>query len=533
MALTLNVDPAHYCLSKSPMWAKITTDKYVVSSGAKAVFDFLPEGDISENIIGGKFVFKWANGTVTIDIISGTADDSGTQVPVHPPGMDATTYSSVLVQYFKLNYTLNDLYEITQVYDYVHFVARNVGTEYDLANSQVFDTGYSMDRPSSPGDVVVQDNYKMFIDVFIESEHNLEDYEKIGTQELDPVDSICIFDISRIVNAYLEYKLPNPGTIIPFENKSSIKKFFIRYAEKYGNPVLPKKVYETTPTEALKSGLTYQQYEFITDAIQYIYIDESLFLTRQPRTKKVNSAQAEFLSWIAPAPDPYFAAHTLAPVVTIETVIYFLDGSPAYTKHSANIAVNERELWVLPVSYNALGISTLGAAYAFDKLLKYTVSVKWSMPGLPAVSETFTFICDQSFYIDQRIFLFTNSDGGIDTFRATGNKINESDVERDTLNIKRQYGYKSSTGEYTEANIVKTQKVKQNTGVINRDQLKWLDDFFHAEKKWEIMPDNSFLPIILTSTAKPFDESQAKPFSFDFEYFYAIDDNVIKSNELL
>lgn len=533
--LTLNVSPVLYNFSKSPMWAKITTDNYVVNAGVKAQLNVIPD-DQALNVIGGTFNFKWATGSVTMTIVADDyPDESGTQVPDWPPGMPAATYCEILVYYFNMNYLLSDLFNISVVSTpdpLVYFEAKEIDLELDLTPTTVINTGFIADVFYFPVAYQVQPNYKMLLDVYIESIHNSAVYSKIGTQELDPVNNSCIFDISRIVNAYLQYQLPASYYILPFKNNVSIKKFFVRYTEKYGSPVATKKVYETSPTEVIKSGLPYIDAAYTTDAINNVYISNGAFLTRQPFTKKVIVGQQEFMSWICPPPDAYFAANSLPVVITIATKIYFVNNDAPYTKLSNNVVVAERELWMFPLSFAALGIAALGAAYTFDKVSKYEVTLVWSYPSTPAVSETFTFVCDHDSYLNQKMFLFTNSDGGIDTFRATGARKITSDIESDVLNIRKQYGYTPNDAEYNEFNKNKTSHVIQNTGFLNRAQLKWLDDFFLAEHKWEVDENNAFIPIVITSQTKPFDDSQTKPFSFDFEYFYAFNDVVIKSNEV-
>ena len=104
MALTLNVSPTDYNLSKSPMWAKITTDNYVINPGIPASL-YLNADNSDPNAVGGTIKLVWPLGSITMTIVSGTPDDSGFQLP--PKGAQTdTAYATILAIYLKKNYLL-------------------------------------------------------------------------------------------------------------------------------------------------------------------------------------------------------------------------------------------------------------------------------------------------------------------------------------------------------------------------------------------------------------------------------------------
>jgi hypothetical protein len=528
MALTLDPPPSWFVLSKSPMYMGLETDKYVIFNGYPA-FMFLWTEDLSLNVAGNSFNFKWPSGSATMTLVAGTPDDSGTQVPIWVSGQSAAVYANLLVTYFKLNYSLSEYFNITwgtQVGDvYISIEAKTNDLEFDLWETSLTGTGYSIEIFDTPSPIQLQDNYKMFVDVYVETVHANALYEKVGTQELDPVDNICLFDISKMVNAKLSYQLPAFNETSILRNFQTMKRFYVRYAEKYGSPVAIKKAYETTPIEALKAGFNFTQFSNTYAQINSHYIANKLFLTRQPRTKKVSASQQEYLSFITP--------DTSTANVVMKVEWYFVDGSPSTQTTTAPISMGKKQLWVFPVGFNQIA-PTLFPGNPFETISKYKVWIEGSYGGAYSVfSEEFTFTCDKDVYRDERFFLFTSSDGGIDTLRATGINTRTTSVEGDVLStdIRKYPGYLPSEGEYKTANLLAKSTCLQNTGFLTKAQNKWLDDFFLAEKKWEVL-DGTFVPIVLITKQKPYDESQSKPYSFDFEYSYAFDDVVTKSEQI-
>ncbi|MES2590914.1 MAG: hypothetical protein V4608_03430 [Bacteroidota bacterium] len=523
MTLALETSPALFVLSKCPMYMTLETDAYVVDPGAKAALA-LSTVDLTENIAGDSFNFKWADETVIMTIVAGTPDGSGTQVPAWVLGQSETYYATVLVTHFKNNYLLSENFDI-MVFSFlglisVIFLAKNYGIEYDLgAETTVTGTGYDL-LGTIPVAYVVQDNYKMFVDVYVEVAHKNGTYTKVGTQELDPDEfNMCGFDLSKMVNSKLEYQLPSYNEVTPQRNTQTMKRFYTRYAEKYGSPVTIKKVYETAPIEALKAGFNFLQFQLSYSQIDNHYIANKLFLTRQPRAKKISAIQREYLHWISP--------DTTTANVVLAVKIYKDDGTTA-TSYGTPVSSGPKEMRRFASGYDQR-VASLFPLVLFSTVIKYEVWVEgnWGS-GYVVASEVFTFICDKDYYRDERYFLFTNSDGGIDTFRATGLKVETTQLEGDVLNINSR---SPVTGEYVEANIQSKSTVVQNSGHLNREQNKWLDDMFLAEQKWEVI-DGGFVPITFLTKEKPFDESQNKPFSFEFEYFYSFDNTVIKSEQL-
>lgn len=508
MGLSVIVGTHRFQFSKSPMVCRLKTDAYHVSSGTACQL-VLKFG--STNAVGGTLTFQWKWGAVVMTVVSGTPDDSGTQLP-KKGSMSWTDYATAVATALNTNYLLNNDFTIVPSGDVIILQANNVGMEYDLnvhfTESNVGCTNYSHIDGTSE---VYNDNYKMRLDVWMESQKDSNDFRKVGSMELDPIDDECIFDVQEIVNANLDYNLPDYGQVISALCPDVIKRYYVKFLEKYGNPVSNREVHTGDKQYAIKAGVEKEVFQDVTEHLNSLYrlVDPAKFLTKQPRTKLVKEWTQEFL---------FFAKPGHSDEVTINVTVTMMDAT-TYSFSPGSMLVEGYDVMCIPTGFTALGLE--GLYGTIDGIEKYVVELSWAS----GKSEDMTYVCDHDIYMDETVLLFTNSVGGMDTKRLTGTKVTGMVIEKDIAEKIALYNTAVDGGEALEVGHLKDRPIKVNTGWITKVESDWLEELFMAEEKWiDVRTDTveyghgKWLPIVITSKELPKYNTLTGMAWYEFEY---------------
>lgn len=106
--------------------------------------------------------------------------------------------------------------------------------------------------------------------------------------------------------------------------------------------------------------------------------------------------------------------------------------------------------------------------------------------------------------------LFENSLGGIDTFRAYGDT---------TFTAKHTHNVAEIENNAEEYRVDTEHEYKKNTGHLNKEERRWLLDFFPSLGKY-IYVDNYIRRIVVTESEASY-ETRELPSNFDFTFKYA------------
>ena len=106
--------------------------------------------------------------------------------------------------------------------------------------------------------------------------------------------------------------------------------------------------------------------------------------------------------------------------------------------------------------------------------------------------------------------LFENSLGGIDTFRAYGDT---------TFTAKHTHNVAEIDNNAEEYRVDTEREYKKNTGHLNKEERRWLLDFFPSLGKY-IYVDNYIRRIVVTESEASY-EARELPSNFDFTFKYA------------
>lgn len=216
------------------------------------------------------------------------------------------------------------------------------------------------------------------------------------------------------------------------------------------------------------------------------------FLTWQPTVKPVTYNTPEFLTYYALTEGfvkcvGYYEGRLMGVVKGDEKIIANLQKDKAQT---------------IPVQYAIM-------AKLFDFLPQY-----YDVWVEDTEGKRLTYI--QRYYAsdirseEEQWVLFENSLGGIDTFRAYGNT---------TFTAKHTHNIAEIENDAEEYRVDTTREYKKNTGHLNKEERRWLLDFFPSLGKY-VYIDNYVRRIVVTDSEASY-EAKELPSNFDFTFKYA------------
>ena len=209
------------------------------------------------------------------------------------------------------------------------------------------------------------------------------------------------------------------------------------------------------------------------------------FLTWQPRVKKVTYYSPEWLTY-------YAVAST-----TLKLKATFEDKS---TQTVSLCSLSAGTARTVAVQYASVCGRLSGSAYP----LYYEV---WGESSSQKVTESQYYVYSDILSEDEQWFLFENSLGGLDSFRAWGTK---------TLAAEHDYGT-AARGEERRAYKVETErKYVKNTGYLNGYERRWLLDFFPSLRKY--VHEDFMLRDIIVTESDVSHVSNELPSSYTFTY---------------
>lgn len=524
MAIVINNVPANFDFSKNIMKVDASSDTNLVVSAGTAYS--LELAHVSgTNSLGGTFVFEWATDSVVFIVSSVlTPDPTNKLVRIKSGGESWMDYLVYLKTRFQENIKFNDNYTFSLNFSgagSLIITAKEVSEEFILVRSVFTNVGLTgTEYEAFVEPEILGDKMKIQLKVEVSESNTSSTFIEAATKIQEVIDGHAIFFIQDLVNPFLTYHIPSLQLTNSVQVLSTYKQVRLTLNERFGNPEENYSEVVLDPYFALKAGLTKSDFIKINRStypnVEAYYDYNKLFLTRAPRVRKTTSDSYEFLYFL-------FLNPSSIPDVRLMTVAYY-EGNKTVTSYSNDRAVTEKEIYCYSTNLVNLGIFT---SYLGNKLIKYTCCL---VQHSTEVSETFTYLFDDAYYIDSNSYLFTNSDSGCDTFRFTGKLDEDPNFTYDTAKRIVEIpddGVIESTqfSDFFNSSTVKIRKFKQSTGFITKAELKWLDELFVSENKF-IIRNSKLVPIIITSQSKPSYSSQQNLNSFEFEFYAALEESV-------
>lgn len=485
MALTVSISPAEVQPAKKKnkiVWG-FTTDNYITDAGTNAalLLSFTGLG-----AAGNTFTLTWGSNTVVFTCAI-TPDDSGLQYPqAYDEGETLAQWVARIVPYFTSNYLVGMDFTVAvdvAVDTMVLFTARNVGTAYTMDSSDI--TGNIVEDSHQDGtDIVYNDFFKaLCIPYAVVAGVST----KCGEMSLTPdVDDETIFDVAEAIAPYLssEKFFPEDGATYAVKRANICLPYFIRYAEKYGDPQTVKLLTTTANFYALNGGIPYwkqleiySQFSTWWEKLEY----SKQFLTFSPANQRIISSQMVKLYYLV-------IGVYIIETFTVKREITFTDGTTdAGTMFT--FSGSQYEVYELMVGYAQNAFATI-AQNAGKTIASYTVWVIDS--GNTIVSEIKTFTLDWNSYEHTRQFMYLNSLGGYDCVFFSGLKNDELAVMRDTIVQFRPREYDTAFREKRQFNIEGSQRYKLNTGWLSATEKDFMNEILLSDEVWEVEGETLF-----------------------------------------
>ncbi len=216
------------------------------------------------------------------------------------------------------------------------------------------------------------------------------------------------------------------------------------------------------------------------------------FLTWQPQVKAVTYYSPEFLTYYATATS------------VMKCKAYMWNGT----------AYEEKEV-VLMNHMNAGTVYTVPVQYAIiAKKIGGSIQPSYYDIWVEQDGKRVTYV--QRYYAsdmkseEEEWFLFENSLGGVDCFRAYGNSENTAEHTHNVAEIEE---------DSEEYRVDTTRKFKKNTGFLDKKERLWLLDFFPSLGKY-VYHGNSLRKITVTESDVNY-EAKELPSNYTFTYKYS------------
>lgn len=216
------------------------------------------------------------------------------------------------------------------------------------------------------------------------------------------------------------------------------------------------------------------------------------FLTWQPQVKAVTYYSPEFLTYYATAPS------------VMKCKAYMWNGT----------AYEEKEV-ILMNHMNAGTVYTVPVQYAIiAKKIGGSIQPSYYDIWVELDGNRVTYV--QRYYAsdmkseEEEWFLFENSLGGVDCFRAYGNSENTAEHTHNVAEIEE---------DSEEYRVDTTRKFKKNTGFLDKKERLWLLDFFPSLGKY-VYHGNSLRKITVTESDVNY-EAKELPSNYTFTYKYS------------
>lgn len=362
------------------------------------------------------------------NFVTGAASD-GTQIEPYTSGPIEDWVNNYLIPVLMLNYTLYTYYDIAYYTDAgnhgVEFVAKETGPNDLLADP----TGFAF----IDYDVVIganaslQEKFGVLTQVWSEDGTGSEVF-LMRCEELYPPDDdgVVEIDVADVLRAYVQPRMPTPGMTTAVHMLDSYTHFFIRTAERYGDPALVQPMVQSDTVWAYLAGRNeVDRVNYPDWADQILPGDVVKFLTAWPNTsqtygKTITPAQREFLCFVVPRIVGLTA-------IKVKANLYYEDGTSETGYVIDTISSPEfGEQYMAAVGIEARGLDLL---HPTKVIQRYTVFL--TRQNDTGLSETRYYALDNRHHQNYRQLHCFNSQGGTDTIPLLGERKNKPEVDVD------------------------------------------------------------------------------------------------------
>lgn len=348
-------------------------------------------------------------------------------------------------------------------------------------------------------------NYKVKLEVFFEDTYGEGDYALAAQLEGLPEagTGYVYFDISSVLAAECraaraEPLVPVYGTDEPFL-ADNFRRYYIRYTEEYGAPVVVQDWTYGSVKIALDGGVS--QATFAEGDFLGAMDDADALLTWMPDGKRVSLEQPEYLAWYN---------HEASTQTVYLTVVWYditdgTDQTPV-DYFTPGLSVGAGEVAIFPVWPALFGLDAETDAF------KYTVQVVTSLDDL---SQERTYIIDREYYESERHLMYLNSFGAPETWRCTGDWGKRLRVDRQTAEKPLLPGYNTLASDRFQYGRLWDNQITYRTGFLTASEAEALQELLIAGEVYDVSADG-YIPLQITSNDFRVSETRDVLRSYEF-----------------
>jgi len=515
--ITLLTDISEVTFSKNPIRLKLQTNNYKQVNGQtySMVINFTAAANgsiFTISILGVVYTFTGVP----------TPDDSGLQFK-----HNATNLPTEMVNVLNSHYVFHNHYVATYINTTSFGIAaREVGSAFNLSfgGNVTFSTGVSQAGINR----VYRENFGILAELWVETSFASGEYNLITTQLKVPDEFSQIeFNWQKNLDAVvaIEADLPDLFATSPNYCSNHLRKYYIKYAEQWGAPVVTRKLINSAVKMVYSGGISYTESVFQPDVLVTGYFSYAKkFLTLSPVSKPISKSQHEYLYKAFPGQGTttYFTLYINAYLADNTSML----NVPFY----AGSSIDYNDIWYFPVGYNQLDLDSLSPSVP---IVRYQVWLGGDADPTILYSEVKEYVVDLNAFDDSPQIIFKNSVAGMETLRLRsyasqkGNAVTRNAFQR----YLSPFASINAGGAMAENNIEGFQYVKAISGLYPKEWVEhFIREILHSESLYEIL-GGKYNPITIISDDIQHVQDSPGLYSFSFEYRSASTD-VVQSPEL-
>lgn len=502
MALTLTKEPEVISLSKDPMVFEFQTDNMVVSAGTAAVNKItFTSGVAVDDVI----VISWAGQELRM---------VAKAVPVlSNEFLAGTSDLNVLLPYFRDNYTIEKDFVVSIVSGKIDLTARAAGTKYNIDDTTF--VGGTITTTVAGVDAVVRKNFGVYFEVWVQKEDGSEAVIKIH-DDVIPVDRATSkgdVDISQVLHSELSEDLPWEFTANAGLCVKSKRKYYIRYAEVFGEKVQVQRLVLGSTKHVVMGGSSLIGRKTVVGLLQGASASADACMRIGDTTRYILPTEEQYL---------FFLATRANAAAVLQATITYSDASTE-VKYGLSYGVDR---------YGKVYFRASLAVFepnATKTVVQYVVKVVDADNGNAALSKNYTYVIDYSVRKSVRNFFYVNSLGAVDAFATFGKGSREIEYYKDSAEkAVTDLGIEAQEEDY---NIEGREFFEAATGFRSRRELAYMRDFFLSSRKY-VKNLGKWLPIILATKRVKEAEDGQNLNGYKFEYSLAYKDDSLSDSDL-
>ncbi|MBS7565074.1 hypothetical protein KHS38_11725 [Mucilaginibacter sp. Bleaf8] len=520
MAIRLISTPKEISFSRNPNIFRFKSDAQRSYNGAVCLaylyLNITDDQDIP-------FTLTYGNQKLPMRVTT-VPDDSGYQITKISGNEN---HDALIIQAAKdlnANFYLNRDFDITTDTvgggtRYVKFTAKSPGTAFNLQSDRS-DYNCYVYTMQSGADEVLNKNFRLYYELWVENATG-SGYDKKSEAYLEPgITGEAAIDLSlHLTGALLAdgYDRPSLKNAIAKRDILSLRKYYLQYAEVYGDTQVIRKLNKTETFYSLLGGISNELLEEFAFPESFTSQGKLRFLKQEPQEKYIRPEQPEFLSVVTFSQG--YAQLQLA------TKMYFTDDSTLNLPGAAFPAVPKYTKLTFPVGYAQNNLNLVAGDKQLYKYEVYLVDEQGA-----TVSEIKTYWLDGDYKPYTRYYLYLSSWGTYDTQITYGKASAAYELVKQQANVTRVGAFQLMNGEQVDYSNSLTNTETITTGYRTKRDIRQFKDLFLSRDKFLIRKGRAY-PVTLASKEisefKDGDDLTALTFEMGFlfkEQMYTFDD---------